>query len=176
MTSQKLEQPQNKNKMRDIKIERVVLSCGATGDDLAKSQKLLNNLSGKNSYRIASTKRIPNFHVRPGLEVGVAVTIRGKDAEDILRKLLGAINNVISKKQITQNHFSFGIKEYVEIPGVEYQRDIGIRGLSITVVFARPGLRVKRKKIKSGKVPQKQFVSKEEIIKYMEEKYKTQIR
>ena len=121
---------------------------------------------------VASQKRIPDFGVRPGLEVGTRVTLRGDKAIQLLRRLLAAEDNKIKRKQVTENHFSFGIKEYIEIPGVEYQRDIGIRGLNVTVVFVRPGLRVKRKKIKAGHVPHRQFVPAEEIIKFMEDNFK----
>ena len=159
--------------MREIKIEKVLISCGATGDNLKKARKLLELISGMKAQIIASTKRIPDFSVRPGLEVGTRVTMRGKKTIDILNKLLAAKNNTLKTKQISDNHFSFGIHEYIEIPGIEYQREIGIRGLNVTVDFIRPGVRVKRKKIKSGKLPKKQRVTKEEIIKYMEEVFKT---
>jgi large subunit ribosomal protein L5 len=162
------------NPMRTIKIEKVLLSAGATDTDLQKAKKLLELVSGNKAQLIASTKRIPEFDVRPGLEVGTRVTLRGKAALTLLNRLLSAIDNKIKKKQVSENHFSFGIKEYIEIPGIEYQRDIGIRGFNITVVFARPGLRVKRKKIKRGVVPKKQFISKEEIMKFMEGEFKTQ--
>jgi large subunit ribosomal protein L5 len=180
MTEQKLEAPnklkqdKENNIMRKIFIEKVILSAGATGDNLEKATKLLEMLSKKKAQKIASTKRIPDFSVRPGLEVGVNVTLRGKEAQEILKRLLGAINNSLSEDQIAENSFSFGVHEYIEIPGIEYQRDIGIRGLNATVVFARPGLRVKRKKIKSGKIPKKQYVTEEEIIEYMEENFDTE--
>ncbi len=162
------------NPMRTVKIEKVLLSAGATDTDLQKSKKLLELVSGNKAQLIASTKRIPEFDVRPGLEVGTRVTLRGKPAIALLNRLLSAIDNKIKKKQVSENHFSFGVKEYIEIPGIEYQRDIGIRGFNITVVFARAGLRVKRKKIKRGTVPKKQFISKEEIMKFMEGEFKTQ--
>jgi large subunit ribosomal protein L5 len=164
------------NIMRQIRIERVVLSCAATGADLDKSVKLLEIISQGKPQRVSSTKRIPNFGVRPGLEVGTNITLRREKATKLLQKLLGAVENTLKKKQISENHFSFGIHEYIEIPGIEYQRDIGIRGLSVTVVFARYGLRVKRKKIKSGHVSHKQSVSKEEIINYMEDNFSTKFR
>ena len=44
-----------------------------------------------------SKKRIPTWSVRPGLEVGAVVTIR-KNAEEILRKMLGAVENILKKK------------------------------------------------------------------------------
>jgi len=162
----------NKNPMEEIKIEKVVLSVGGTGDNLEKDFKLLKILSGRTPAKMKSRKRIPSLGVRPKLEVGALVTIR-KNPEEILRKMLAAENNTLRKKQISENTFSFGIKEYIEIPGVEYQRDIGIRGLDVTVTFKKAGKRVKLKKIKKGKLPKKQKVSKEEIIKFMEEKFNT---
>jgi len=164
------------NPMRKVKIEKVLLSAGATGDDLVKEKKLLEIVSGKKTQILTSNKRIPEFDVRPGLEVGVRVTLRGEEAITLLKRLLSAINNEIKKKQISDNHFSFGIKEYIEIPGIEYQRDIGIRGFNVTVVFIRAGVRVKLKKIKRGKVPKKQFVSKEEILDYMKGAFNTSFK
>ena len=161
------------NPMRKISIEKIILSAGATGDDLNKVKKLLELITLKKPQVIASTKRIPDFGVRPGLEVGTRVTIRKEGALALLRRLLGAVENVLKKKQVADNHLSFGIKEYIEIPGMEYQRDIGIRGFNTTIVFSRPGLRVKRKKIKSGNVSKKQYITKDEIINYMGEQFKT---
>jgi large subunit ribosomal protein L5 len=158
--------------MREIKIEKVILSVGATGDQLEKGFKLLKMLSERKPIKTKSKKRIPSLGVRPGLEIGAMVTIR-KNPEEILKKMLLAVDNIIKRKQISENNFSFGIKEYLEIPGVEYNREIGIMGLDVTVVFKKIGKRVKLRKIKQGKFPKRQMVSKEEIIKFMEEKFQT---
>lgn len=163
------------NTMRTINIEKVIISAGGTGEHLAKAKKLLELVSAKKAQIIASTKRIPDFKVNPGLEVGTRVTVRGESAIILLRRLLGAIDNKLALKTITPNHFSFGIEEYIEIPGIEYQRDLGIRGFNVTVVFSRPGLRVQRKKIKSGRVPKRQHVTQEEISTFMKEAFKTQV-
>jgi len=160
------------NIMREIKIEKVVLSMGGTGDDLEKGLQLLEMLTGKKPAKMKSKKRIPSWSVRPNLEVGAVVTIR-KDAENLLRRMLGAIENVLKEKQVSENNFSFGIKEYLEIPGVEYKREIGIMGLDVTVVFKRAGRRVKLRKIKKGRVPKRQIITKQEIIKFMEDNFQT---
>lgn len=160
------------NPMREIKIEKVVLSVGGTGDDLEKGVKLLEVLTGRKPSKRKSRKRIPSLGVRPGLEIGAMVTIR-KNSKDILKKMLATIDNKLRKKQISKNTFSFGIHEYIEIPGVEYQRDIGIRGLDITVTFMRAGKRIELKKIKKGKIPKRQTISSEEIIKFMEDNFQT---
>jgi large subunit ribosomal protein L5 len=160
------------NIMRKIKIEKVVLSVGGTGENLEKGVQLLTLLTKRKPAKMMSRKRIPTLGVRPKLEVGAVVTLR-KNSEEFLKKALIAIDNVLKNSQISENNFSFGIKEYIEIPGTEYQRELGILGLDVTVVFKRTGKRVGLKKIKKGKIPKKQIISKEEIIKFMEENFQT---
>jgi large subunit ribosomal protein L5 len=176
--TKKIEKKQEKsmeNTMREIKIEKVVLSIGAVAEELEKGVKLLQFLTGKKPSKMKSRKRIPSLGVRPGLEIGAVVTIR-KDAKNILKKMLSAIDNKLKKKQISKNNFSFGVKEYLEIPGIEYQREIGVMGLDVTVVFKRSGRRVKLKKVKKGKYSQRQMIYPEEIIKFMEENFQTEFR
>ncbi len=162
----------SKNKMQDIRIEKVVLSVGGVADYLVKGVKLLEMLTGKKPAKMKSKKRIPTWSVRPGLEVGTVVTIRD-DPEEFLKKMLITIDNVLKKKQVSENNFSFGIKEYIEIPGVEYDRDIGIMGFDVTVVFKNAGRRVKLRKIKKSNIPKRQIISKDQIIKFMEDKFQT---
>lgn len=157
-----------KNIMQQIKIEKLVLSVGGTADELDKGVKLIERIAEEKSVRKRSTRRIPTLGVRPGLEVGAMITLRGPKAIEMLKRLLAAIDNKLKTKQISENSFSFGVKEYIEIPGMQYQRDIGLRGLEASVSFIRPGKRVIRKKVKKGRLPAKQTVTKEEIIEYLE--------
>lgn len=161
---------------RQIRIEKVVLSAGATGDKLNKSARLLELISKMKAVKTKSKKRIPSLGVKPGLELGCYVTIRNKTKDETLKKLLAAINNQLDSKQINNNHFSFGIKEYIEIPGMEYNREIGILGLNVTVVFSRPGSRVNKRKIKRSKLPKKQIIKKEEIIEFIKKNFNTKVK
>jgi large subunit ribosomal protein L5 len=163
---------EQENIMRKIKIDKIVLNVGGTADVLDKGFRLLKFLTGRKPAKIKSTKRIPTWGVRPGLEVGAVVTLR-KNYLDLLKRMLTSIDNTLRKKQVSENNFSFGIKEYIEIPGVEYQRDIGIMGFDVTIVFKRSGRRVGLRKMKRGKVSKKQTIKKEEIIKFMEENFQT---
>ena len=163
------------NIMREVKIEKIILGVGGTAEKLEKGVKLLKFLTNRNPSKTKSSKRIPELGVRPGLFVGAIVTIR-KDIEGILKRLLSSLDNTLKKSQVAENGFSFGVKEYIEIPGVEYQRDIGMMGLDVTLSFKRAGKRVKLRKMKKGKFPKKQIVTKKEIIKYMEEKFGTKFR
>jgi len=164
---------EKENSMRKIKIEKVVIGVGGTGEELEKGVKLLKFIGEGKPAKMKSRKRIPSLGVRPKLEVGAVLTIR-KNIDKFLKRMLVAIDNKLRRKQISENNFSFGIKEYIEIPDVEYQREIGMRGFDVTVVFKRAGRRVRLRKIKSGKIPERQKIKKEEIIKFMEEKFGTE--
>jgi len=162
------------NPMRKIKLDKVILNIGGVAEKLDKGVILLEAISGKKAVRVKATKRIPTWNVRPGLEVGCKVTLRGKDAVVVLKKLLPGIDNSLKEKQIQDNCFSFGIHEYIEIPGCEYIREVGIMGFEVTVVFARAGKVVEKKKVKRGK-SRRLTVMKKEIEAYVVEKFGTEI-
>ena len=166
VTENKME---TKNPMQKIEIEKMVLNCGGTEDKLEKSIKLLKMIAkDRKIYQIRSTRRIPAFGISPGKKSGCKVTIRDKkEIIELLKRFFAALDNEIKEKQITENHVSFGINEYIEIPGLEYDRDIGILGFEASLVFKRKGKRVKIKKIKKGKYPKKQNVTKEEIKDFL---------
>ncbi len=162
------------NKMREIKLDKVVLNIGGVADKLDKGIILLETISGKKAIKVKATKRIPTWSVRPGLEVGTKVTLRGKDALNMVKKLLPAIDNTLKEKQIQDNCFSFGIHEYIEIPGVEYIREVGIMGFEVTIVFSRAGKSVEKKKVKRGK-SRRLIVTRKEIEDYLVTKFNTEI-
>jgi len=162
------------NKMREIKLDKIVLNVGGVAEKLEKGVILLEKISGKKAVKVKATKRIPTWNVRPGLEVGTKVTLRGKEAIELVKKLLPAIDNTLKEKQIQPNCFSFGIHEYIEIPGVEYIREVGIMGFEVTVVFSRAGKSVENKKIKRGKA-RRLTVTRKEIEDYLITKFNTEI-
>ena len=162
------------NKMREIKLEKVILNIGGVAEKLDKGVILLENLSGRKAVRVKANKRIPTWNVRPGLEVGKKVTLRGKEAIKMVEKLLPAIDNTLKEKQIQDNCFSFGIHEYIEIPGIKYIREVGILGFEVTVVFSRAGKAVEKKKVKRGKAC-RLTVTRKEIEDYLITKFNTNI-
>ncbi|MBS3087504.1 50S ribosomal protein L5 [Candidatus Pacearchaeota archaeon] len=162
------------NPMREIKLEKVILNIGGVGEKLEKGEILLKTVSGKKPIKVKATKRIPTWNVRPGLEVGIKVTLRGEDALKMVKRLLPAVDNILKEKQIQPNCFSFGIHEYIEIPGMEYIREVGIMGFEVTVVFTRAGKSVEKKKVKRGK-SHRLTVSREEIENYLVTNFKTEI-
>jgi len=165
------------NIMRKIKLEKVTLNCGTGADQakLEKAKKLLQVLSEKKPVNTKSKQRIPGFGIRVGLPIGCKVTIRGEKAPGLLKRLLETGGNKLKIKQFNPGSFAFGIKEYIEIPGIVFQRDVGIMGLDVCVTLTRPGYRIEEKKRKSGKVPESHRITKEETIQFVKDNFNTEM-
>ena len=156
------------NQMRQVEIEKIIVHCSGIDDKLERSVKLLEKITKSKVYIKKSTKRFPEFGISPGKKSGCKVTIRNKEKiKDLLKRFFSALDNHIPENQISENQACFGIKEYIEIPELEYDREIGILGFEIMIVFKRKGKRVKMRKIKPGKLPKKQNVTEQEIIDFL---------
>lgn len=166
------------NPMRNIRIEKVTLNIGAGKDQsrLEKGMSLLTTISNTLPVKTVTHKRIQEWGLRPGLPIGCKVTLRRSKAKDILPKLLDAIDNTLTKRQFDeQGNLSFGIHEYIEIPGVRYDPKIGIMGLEVCVTLERAGYRIKRRKVLARKIPTRHRISKQEAIDFMSGNFKINI-
>lgn len=160
--------------MQSILIDKVTLNIGigSSGEILDKVIAILEEISGAKPIKTIAKRRIPTWGIRPGLPIGCKVTLRGEKAEKLLKRLLQAVNNKLNIAQFDEyGNFSFGIKEYIDIPEVKYHVEVGIIGLEVSVTMKKPGLRVKMRKIKRSNIPRKQMPSQEEAIKFMQEKF-----
>ncbi len=162
--------------MKDVKMEKLVLNCGGLGEKLERSVNLLKYLTGKEPIKTLSRKRIPTFGTREGLEIGCKVTLRGKKADELITRLLAAIGNKLSNRQIGNGTVSFGVHEYIEIPGVQFQREIGILGLDASITLKRAGFCVSKRKHAMAKIPLRHRITKEETANFMIQKFNTQIQ
>ena len=149
------------NKSKEIRLSKVTLNIGAgtTTEGVDKAVTLLETISGMKAVKAKARRRIANFNIRPGLPIGAIVTLRGEKAREILQRLLRAVENKIKEESFTQNGFSFGIKEYIDIPGVKYDPKIGVIGLHVNVSLERCGYRVKRRKIRNTRIGTKHEIS-----------------
>ncbi len=162
------------NPMQQILVEKVTLNMGVggPGDKLDKAMKLLKIISSSKPVSTSSNKRIPTWGVRPKLPIACKVTVRGKKAEELLGRLLKAIDNTIPKRKFDKfGNFSFGIVEYIDIPGVPYDPSIGVIGLEVAVTLARKGFRIKRRARAASKVPARHKVNTTQAIEFMKTKY-----
>ena len=161
--------------MKTIRITEVVLNCGAIGEKLERSIKMLKLITGKEPVTILSKKRIPAFGIRPGLPTGCKVTLKGKNVVPLLKRLLDAVGNQIPEKQFGTGQVSFGIREYIEIQGVQFLREIGILGFDISINLARAGSTISERKSKKGRVPLRHRISVEETKMFMQKMFETKI-
>ena len=159
------------NPMRKIKIEKITLNIGVGKNEelLKKGMKLLQKISPISPVNTITNKRIPGWGLRPGLAIGCKATIR-KNPEAILKRLLAAKEFKLSTRNFdAQGNFSFGIADYIDITGLEYDPELKKMGLEIAVTLQRPGYRVKIRKVKQNNLGKFHRVTKEEAMNFAKE-------
>ena len=158
------------NPMKKISLEKVVLNMGLgrSGDVIEIAKKALQQISGKipNSREAKETQR--DWGIRKGEPIGVAITIRGQEARDLLKRLLEAKGNQIKQKSFDNfGNYSFGINEHIDIPGVKYDPKIGILGLGISVTLTRPGYGIRTRSKHKARIGKNHIIKSEEAKDYL---------
>src|SRR3989344_7083065 len=159
------------NIMKGISIEKITLNIGAgkNEDALKKGMKLLHKITSTKPVETKTKKRIPGWALRPGLATGCKVTIR-KGCPELLSRLVAAKDNTLAKNNFdNQGNFSFGVPEYIDIKGLEYDPDLRIMGLEVAVTLERPGFRVKKRTVKTSPLGREHQISKDEAISFVQQ-------
>jgi len=164
--------------MKALRIEKVTLNIGAGKEqaNLEKGMKLLKMVSGVDPIKTMAKKRIPNWGLRPGLPIGCKITLRKERAEQVLSRLISAKEHKLREHQFdTAGNLAFGLTEYIDIPNIEYNPEIGIMGFEVCVTMSRAGYRIKKRRLKTRSIPQRHRISKEDSIKFIAEKFKAKV-
>lgn len=167
----------DENPMAKVFMDKVIINIGTGNDDQKqeKAKMLLSIITGSKPVDEISRKRIPQFKITKGTKIGAFVTIRN-NPDALVKRLLEAVDNKLKESSISANTASFGINEYIDISGVKYDPNIGMLGMNVNMSFKRKGTRVSLRKRKPGDIPKKhKMVAKEDIKKYLEERFKVQI-
>lgn len=167
------------NIMKEIFIEKVVVNIGVgeSGAELEKAMKIITLITKKKAVKTMAKVKLPTWGIRPGLPIGCKTTLRGKDAEDFIILTLKAKRNNLNKKCFSkEGNFSYGIHEYLDVPGIKYDPELGIRGFDVSVNLKRKGYRVKQRKHNKSKIGKKHKVSKEDAIEFIKEKFKVVVK
>jgi len=166
------------NQMKQISVEKVTLNIGAGKDQakLEKGIKLINSIAGYMPVKTFTRKRIQEWGLRPGLPIGCKLTIRKKNALELLKRLLEARDNTLQISNLdNEGNVSFGIKEYIDVPGVKYNPDIGIMGFQVCITLERKGFRIKRRMIKKRAIPSDHRIKREDAIDFMKTNFNLRI-
>ncbi len=162
------------NPMQNIFIDKVVLNIGiGSNEDMYQNAKLLlEKLTNRKPIQSVSKKRLPEFKIRRGQVIGAMVTLRNKEALDILKRSIDANDGLLKYSSISNNSLSFGVKEYIYYQGVKYDPKIGMLGLNINASFTRKGRRVEMRRRKETKVGDKhKRITNDEIASYLEKSF-----
>jgi large subunit ribosomal protein L5 len=162
------------NPMKAIKIEKITLNIGCgTKLNIELAKKVLEMITERKAV-ITRTKKRTTFNVPKNKPIGSKITVRfGTD--ELLKRLLEANENKLKSSNFDNTgNFSFGVKEYIDVPGVEYDPTLGIIGFDVSVTLQRPGYRVKKKR-GGSRVGKKHAITKEEAMVFVREKFRTVI-
>jgi large subunit ribosomal protein L5 len=135
-----------KNKHDVPKINKVILNMGL-GEDASDGKKLkactddMALIAGQKPIITKFKKSISNFKTRKGSNAGVKVTLRAKKMYEFIDRLVNiALPRIkdfrgLSPRGIDNSYnYSFGIREHIVFPEVNFDKVDKIRGLDITIV------------------------------------------
>ena len=135
-----------KNKHDVPKIDKIILNMGL-GEDALDGKKLkacvddLALIAGQKPVITKFKKSISNFKTRKGANAGAKVTLRSEKMYEFIDRLVNiALPRIkdfrgLSSKGIDNSYnYSFGIKEHIVFPEVNFDKVDKIRGLDITMV------------------------------------------
>ena len=135
-----------KNKHEVPKIEKIILNMGL-GEDASDGKKLkacvedMALIAGQKPVVTKFKQSISNFKTRKGSNAGVKVTLRSHKMYEFIDRLVNIalprikdFRGLLSKGIDSSHNYSFGIKEHIVFPEVNFDKVDKIRGLDITIV------------------------------------------
>jgi large subunit ribosomal protein L5 len=160
------------HEMREPQIEKVVvhMGVGEGGRELANAEEILEAIVGQEAVRTTASRAATQFGARTGDPIGAKVTLRGEDAEEFLETAL-PLSDLSARQFDETGNFSFGVEEHTAFPSQEYDPQIGIYGLDVTVNLVRPGYRVKKRDRASQSIPNRHRLTPEDAIGFVEDAF-----
>ena len=134
------------NDMQEPKITKITVNMGV-GEAVADKKIMdaavedLQRITGQKPTVRASRKSVATFKLREGLPVGCKVTLRGARMYDFLDRLINIamprirdFRGVNPRSFDGRGNYSFGVKEQIIFPEIEYDSIDAVKGLNITIV------------------------------------------
>jgi large subunit ribosomal protein L5 len=164
------------HEMREPQVEKVVvhMGVGEGGRKLADAEEILEDVTGQESVRTQAKSTMPDFGIRQGDPIGAKVTLRADDAREFLETALSLAD--LSASQFDDNgNFSFGVEEHTEFPSQEYDPNVGIYGLDVTVNLVRPGYRVTKRNKVTRQIPSSHRLTVEDAVTFLEANFDVEV-
>jgi large subunit ribosomal protein L5 len=164
--------------MRRPRIAKVTVNMGVgrSGEALERARSVLESLTGQHPVDLIAKQTIRDFGIRKNEPMACKVTLRGETARTFLEKAISAVDNQLLDGSFDKyGNFAFGIAEHINIPGVQYDPDLGIFGMDVCVALERPGYRVSRRRRQRRSVPSRHRLTKAEVKLFIEEEFDVEI-
>ena len=128
------------------RIDKIVLNMGLGAEALEKKKletcvKDVASIAGQQPVVTKFKKSISNFKSRKGSNAGLKVTLRNDRMYEFIDRLVNiALPRIKDFKGLKDSscdkygNFSFGIKEHIIFPEINFDKVETIRGLDITIV------------------------------------------
>jgi large subunit ribosomal protein L5 len=134
-----------KNQMEIPKITKITLNMGV--GEAINDKKIIEHavadmtkISGQKPIVTLASKSIAGFKIREGWPIGCKVTLRRDRMYDFLERLVSIsiprirdFRGLSPKSFDGRGNYSFGIKEQIVFPEIDYDKIDTIRGLDITI-------------------------------------------
>ena len=135
-----------KNTYAVPKIEKVVINMGL-GADASDQKKIKSSIqdvsaiTGQHPIVTKFKKSISNFKSRKGASAGLKVTLRNNRMYEFIDRMVNiALPRIKDFKGLKESscdkfgNFSFGIKEHIIFPEINFDKVDSIKGLDVTIV------------------------------------------
>ena len=128
------------------KIKKIVLNMGLGQDGLDKKKmevciKDMSSITGQYPVITKFKKSISNFKSRKGSNAGLKVTLRNDRMYEFIDRLVNiALPRIKDFKGLKDSscdksgNFTFGVKEHIIFPEINFDKVETIRGMDITIV------------------------------------------
>jgi len=165
------------HEMRQPVVEKVVvhMNVGEGGRELQNAEEMVEEITGQQTVRTNAKMSNPEFGIREGDPIGCMVTLRGDRAEEFLSEALSIVGTVPRSSFDEFGNFSFGIEEHTDFEDMEYDPEIGIFGMDVTVALARKGKRVERRGKMPRDIPGEQRLNADDAAAFVEKEFEVEI-
>ncbi len=139
------EQFRYENVMQVPRVTKISLNMGL-GEAIANKKVLetaaddMAKISGQKPVITNARKSVANFKIRKGWPIGCRVTLRRERMYEFLDRLINvAIPRIRDFRGLSprsfdgRGNYSFGVKEQIVFPEIDYDKVDAIRGLDVTI-------------------------------------------
>jgi large subunit ribosomal protein L5 len=129
-------------KLKKIQINRGLGLAAQNTNVLKKNIEEFERITGQKPVITRAKKAIAGFKVRENMELGLSVTLRGKKMYTFLTKLIfftftqiRDFNGLSLRSFDKAGNYTFGLKEQLIFPEIEYDEVEQTQGFTITIVL-----------------------------------------